>query len=52
MILKIPLSQAYFCENCQSITNSANLCHCGATNLVHIARWLNRISSPENQKRD
>lgn len=37
----IPLRNAYWCENCQSVGDDFRMCPgCAATNLVPLSRWV------------
>lgn len=45
-LVSFPLAGAYLCpENGGHVTNSAEVCSCGNTNLLNLARILDRASS-------
>ena len=44
----IRLESAYFCLNCEVITNSSDICPvCGHGELWHLEHWLERVNAHE-----
>jgi hypothetical protein len=47
----IKLEDAYFCLNCETVTNYLDICPlCGERRLWPLQNWLGRISGSENKK--
>ncbi len=47
----IRLEDAYFCLNCEAVTNYVDNCPlCGERQLWALESWLGRVTSPENSR--
>jgi len=47
----IRLEEAYFCLNCELVTNFSNICPvCGHRELWSLEKWLGRVNSLEDSK--
>jgi hypothetical protein len=47
----IRLEEAYFCLNCETVTNYLDICPlCGERRLWPLQNWLGRINGSENKK--
>ena len=46
----IRLEEAYFCLNCELVTNRSDICPaCGHRELWSLERWLGRVNSHKNR---
>lgn len=48
--MRIPLAEAYFCENCQCFVDSAIACECGSEALLCMSGVMNRKTEPEPEE--
>ena len=47
----IRLEEAYFCLNCEVVTNCINICPaCGHEQLWSLENWLGRVNVRENRR--
>lgn len=50
--IRIPLVEAFFCEDCNSICNSPVQCECGSQALMSMSGVLNRETPGEPERLD
>ena len=49
VVSAIKLEEAYFCVNCELVTNCLDICPaCGHRELWSLERWLGRVNGCEN----
>lgn len=44
---RIPIAEAYFCEDCDCVVDSAVQCECGSAALMSLSGVLNRETAEE-----
>lgn len=44
---RIPIADAYFCEDCDCVVDSAVQCECGSAALMSLSGVLNRETAEE-----